>query len=80
LRIFCILFYGERLNKNFEGGSNMPKVYCAIGGVLIGAGGVYVGARLTCKFIAYILRQGGEEKVDEFIQNIQECRRKRRAP
>lgn len=57
----------------------MSKICYIIGGTLIGtAGGIYPGASMTCKFMGYILRQGGEEKIDEVFRILDECNEKRK--
>lgn len=57
----------------------MSKTGYVIGGTLIGvAGGIYLGASMTCRFMGCILRQGGEEKIDEVFQILRECNEKRK--
>lgn len=57
----------------------MSKIGYIIGGTLIGAaGGIYLGASMTCRFMGHILRQGGEEKIDEVFQILQECNKMRK--
>lgn len=52
----------------------MSKIKCVVGGTLIGAGGIYVGAMLTARFFGYVFRKG--EKMDEFVRMYEECRKK----
>lgn len=57
----------------------MSKNCYVIGGTLIGAiGGIYLGASMMCRSMGWLLRQGGEEKVDEVFKILQECNEKRK--
>ena len=52
----------------------MSKIGYVIGGTLIGGvGGIYLGASMICRFMGYVLKQGGEEKIDEVFQILREC-------